>query len=246
MFWLTLISGLIGCADYSMIGIEKRIPEVLVHPLHLDFGHLESGQEQRQKYFTITNTGDENLTVTSPVLISGNDRFSIVGAPDEEFVIPGGEMLQIDVLYVPETFESNGGYIEFQTDDEDVIGPVLELVGLIEKVASVEDVMDDTIVTESEISDIEGCMRITGCRPATSALTGARGPSSPRYPALVLMYQLNQLGWLASRQEGDRVPGDPKTLYPPGVLSRKSHLRCLLKLDAFFRGGPSQSWYWAI
>ena len=129
MFWLTLISGLMGCADYAMIGIEKRIPEVLVHPLHLDFGHLESGQEQQQKYFTITNTGDEDLTVTSPVLISGNERFSLVDAPDEEFLIPGGEMLQIDVLYVPETFESNGGYIEFETDDEDESTVIVTLEG---------------------------------------------------------------------------------------------------------------------
>ena len=119
MIWLILISSFLGCADYSMIGIEKRVPEVLVHPTHLDFGHLESGVAQDQKYFTITNTGDEDLWITSPILISGNDRFDIVGAPQEDFVILGGEMLQIDVSYIPETFESNGGYIEFETDDED-------------------------------------------------------------------------------------------------------------------------------
>ncbi len=125
MFWLTLISSFLGCADYAMIGIEKRQPEILVHPMHLDFGHLQSGAEQGRKYFTITNTGDEDLLITSPVLISGNSRFDIISAPQEDFVILGGEMVQIDVGYAPETFESNGGFIEFETDDEDE--PVLQV-----------------------------------------------------------------------------------------------------------------------
>ena len=129
MIWLTLISSYLGCADYTMIGIEKRQAEVLVHPTHLNFGHLESGAEQGQKYFTITNTGDDDLWVTSPVLISGNNRFDLVGAPEEDFVIPGGEMLQIDVSYIPETYESNGAFIEFQTDDEDESVLIVTLEG---------------------------------------------------------------------------------------------------------------------
>ena len=65
-----LLSVLLGCSDYAMIGVEKRQPEILVYPMHLDFGHLQSGLESDQKYFTITNTGDEDLVIcllyTSP------------------------------------------------------------------------------------------------------------------------------------------------------------------------------------
>ena len=119
MLRLLLLSLLVGCADYAMIGIEKRQPEVLVHPLHLDFGHLDAGLESDQQYFTITNTGDEDLTITSPVLVSGNDRFALIDATEGDIVIPGGEFVQVDVSYVPETFESNGGFVEISTNDDD-------------------------------------------------------------------------------------------------------------------------------
>jgi len=119
MLGLLVTSLLVGCADYAMIGIEKREPEILVHPLHLNFGHLESGVESDQKYFTITNTGDDDLTITSPELISGNDRFALTDPTEGDIIIPGGEMIQIDVSYIPETYESNGGFVEVTTTDED-------------------------------------------------------------------------------------------------------------------------------
>ena len=40
-----LLSAFLGCSDYAMIGVEKREAEILVHPMHLDFGHLQSGFE---------------------------------------------------------------------------------------------------------------------------------------------------------------------------------------------------------
>ena len=97
--------------------------------MHLDFGHLQSGFESDQKYFTITNTGDDDLVITSPVLVSGNDRFSLLQDGEDEIVIPGGEMIQIDVTYTPETYESNGGFVDFQTTDEaeQVISVTLEV-----------------------------------------------------------------------------------------------------------------------
>jgi len=114
-----LLSSLLGCSDYTVIGIKERQSEILVHPLHLDFGHLESGFESEEQYFTITNTGDDDLIITSPVLVSGNDRFSLVQESTGDISIAGGEMIQVDIAYTPETYESNGGFIEFETSDED-------------------------------------------------------------------------------------------------------------------------------
>ena len=119
MLGLLLFAALSGCADYTMVGIEKRQAEILVHPTHIDFGHLESGFESESKYFTVTNTGDEDLIISSPVLVSDEDRFRILGDDDEDIIIPAGEMIQVDVRYVPETFETNEGYIEIVTNDED-------------------------------------------------------------------------------------------------------------------------------
>ena len=119
MLGLLVLNLLFGCADYAMMAIEKREPEILVHPLHLNFGHLESGVESDQKYFTVTNTGDDDLIITSPFLVSGNDRFGIIDSTEDDIVIPGGEFIQVDVSYIPETYESNGAYIEITTSDED-------------------------------------------------------------------------------------------------------------------------------
>ncbi len=132
MLGLALLSAfLMACNDYAMVGIKNRQAEVLVYPTHLNFGHLISGEESEQDYFTITNTGDDDLVITSPVLVSGNDRFTITETFDEEITIPGGQMLIVDIGYTPETFETNGGYVEFQTSDEDegVIQVTLEGYG---------------------------------------------------------------------------------------------------------------------
>ena len=115
MLGLLLSSLFIGCADYTMTGIKKREAEILVYPMHLDFGHLVSGQESEQDYFTITNTGDDDLIVSSPVLVSGNDRFSLASEHSGDTTIPGGGMIIVDITYIPETFESNGGYVEITT-----------------------------------------------------------------------------------------------------------------------------------
>ena len=119
MLGLLLVSLLAGCADYTLAGIEKRVPEVLVHPEHINFGHLISGVESNSDFFSIINTGDEDLVISSPVLVSGNERFSLVDEFPEEVVIPGGELLDVFVGYSPETFEASGGFIEFETSDED-------------------------------------------------------------------------------------------------------------------------------
>ena len=129
MLGLLLLSTISGCADYALMGIEKRQAEILVHPSHINFGHLESGLESEQEYFTITNTGDEDLIISSPVLISGNDRFSLLTEDDDDIVIPAGEIVQFNVTYEPKTFESNGGYIEIISSDDDESSSMVTLEG---------------------------------------------------------------------------------------------------------------------
>ena len=72
---LFLMFGL-ACNDYSVVGIKKQEADILVHPTHLDFGHLASGLESASESFAVINTGDEDLTIFAPELISGNNRFS--------------------------------------------------------------------------------------------------------------------------------------------------------------------------
>lgn len=115
---------LIGCSDYLVAGIEKRQQEILIYPEHIDFGHLISGLETKNNTFQVINTGDEDLTIFAPELVSGNTRFDLQ-TDEEVYVIEPGSLLSFDVSYTPETFESNGAYIEIVSDDEDE--PVLTI-----------------------------------------------------------------------------------------------------------------------
>ena len=116
---LTLLASLMGCQDYTMNGIEKRQPQMLVHPSEIDFGRLDAGTESGHESFVIVNTGDEDLTIFAPDLVSGNVRFEIDEYDQEEYVIPGGELLEVNVYYTPETFETNGAYVYVEGNDEE-------------------------------------------------------------------------------------------------------------------------------
>ena len=69
---LSLLASLLGCQDYTMNGIEKRQPQMLVHPTEIDFGRLDAGTESGHESFVIVNTGDEDLLIFAPDLVSGN------------------------------------------------------------------------------------------------------------------------------------------------------------------------------
>ena len=97
-----LILMLIGCSDSVLMKVQDRKPNILVHPEMINFGNLISGQETGEKYFSIINTGDDDLYVTSPELFDGSTRFEIDQQPDE-ILIASGELVDINVyssLYI--------------------------------------------------------------------------------------------------------------------------------------------------
>jgi hypothetical protein len=113
-----LLALLGGCTDYSITGVEKRVPEIMVHPQHIDFGHLESGHESAAETFLVINTGDEDLAIFAPDLISGSTRYEI-DVDENSYLIPGGELIEFTVTYSPETYETNGAFVEIVSDDPD-------------------------------------------------------------------------------------------------------------------------------
>ena len=116
---------LMGCSDYMVSHVKEREPNILVYPTEIDFGHLVSGEESSAENFTVINTGDADLHVSSPLLISGNDRFT-VGEFEDEYIIPAGELVEFSVGYTPETYESNGALIEILSADPDE--PIVEIL----------------------------------------------------------------------------------------------------------------------
>ena len=116
---LFLLSLLLGCSDISLGKIEQREAEILVHPTHINFGNLVSGLESDQKSFTVINTGDDDLIITSPFLSYGEEKFALNDESEQDIVVAAGELIEFQVTYTPETFEHNFGSIEFLSTDED-------------------------------------------------------------------------------------------------------------------------------
>lgn len=118
LFHISFLALLCGCQDYVMNGVEKRQPQMLVYPQEIDFGRLDAGTQTGHESFVIVNTGDEDLTIFSPELVSGNHRFAIDDSGTETITIAGGELLEVNVYYNPETFETNGAYVSIEGNDE--------------------------------------------------------------------------------------------------------------------------------
>ena len=59
-----LLMGLFACTDYTMNGVKQREPEILVHPIQINFGHLTSGLESGIESFSVINTGDGDLIIS--------------------------------------------------------------------------------------------------------------------------------------------------------------------------------------
>lgn len=119
-----------ACNDHMLTAVEKRQQDILVYPEHINFGNLISGQESSTKYFSIINTGDDDLIIDAPVLVSGNSRFTFYSYEDS-YTIPPGDYTEFSVTYEPKTYESNGGYVEILSNDEDepVVNITLEGYG---------------------------------------------------------------------------------------------------------------------
>ena len=115
---LLLILSLLGCSDHIMSKVVPSDPEIIVHPEHINFGHLIGSVETATKNFTVINAGDGDLRVSAPVLISGNDRYRL-HSTENEYIIPGGELVEFTVEYSPKTYEANGAYIDIHSNDED-------------------------------------------------------------------------------------------------------------------------------
>lgn len=126
---LFLLSLLVGCSDISLGKIELRESEILVYPTHIDFGNLLSGHESDQKSFTVINTGDDDLVITSPFLLSGQENFVVDAEEQEDITISAGELVEFYISYTPETFEHNLDSIQFLSTDEDEPELQVTLVG---------------------------------------------------------------------------------------------------------------------
>ena len=125
---LLLFSLLIGCSDHMVGKVILREPEIIVNPSHINFGHVISGQESETRIFSVINAGDDDLKISSPVLVSGNDRFELQEV-EGEYTIEAGELVEFSIDYEPASFEANGAYVEILSNDESEPSTLVTLEG---------------------------------------------------------------------------------------------------------------------
>jgi len=130
MKWVTFLfaTGLLtGCSDYLVTKVEVREPNILVHPLEIDFNHLVSGEESDSDNITIVNVGDNDLIVDPPFLIDDDGRYTVTESG--EVVLGPGELIDIEISYIPITYETNEAQIEIYSNDEDEPVVVVPIIG---------------------------------------------------------------------------------------------------------------------
>ena len=121
-----LLGVLLGCNDITLTKMQDPQPEIVVMPMLIDFGNIESGQETGVEQLTIVNAGDEVLLLDPLLLIAGNDKFSIDHDAYTDWELQPGEGVQVDVIYEPETYEGNGGLISVVSNDDET--PEIEIL----------------------------------------------------------------------------------------------------------------------
>lgn len=128
--FLALSFTVFGCSDSVLYKVSDAKPEIVVHPEHIDFGNLISGQESGLEEIIIVNAGDADLVLTSPELFDGSDRFGIDDHHEEITIEPQGRYI-VEVDYIPETYEHNGAFVQIVSNDEEsaVIDVTMEGMG---------------------------------------------------------------------------------------------------------------------
>ena len=114
---------LFACNDYVMSKkvveeppIEEGQPEIMVLPAEINYGHLRSGHETGSETISVVNTGDATLIVSNVTIDDGSGFFlSAISDPS----IEPGESAEIDLTYIPETYEERSVNITIFSNDED-------------------------------------------------------------------------------------------------------------------------------
>ena len=107
-------------------------PEIVVMPMLIDFGNIESGQETGVEQLTIVNAGDEVLLLDPLSLIAGNDKFSI-----DHDAYTDMQNLTFKLLEIVETFQApvhDDETRKLREQDFDLINLLYEIVSRSENI----------------------------------------------------------------------------------------------------------------
>ena len=66
---LYILMALLACSDIAIYGKPDE-QNIIAFPEHINFGHLTSGEETALEEFAVINSGQQDLTIQNPVLVS--------------------------------------------------------------------------------------------------------------------------------------------------------------------------------
>ena len=118
MFFALFLLVMTACNDTMLTKVIDSKPEIMVHPTEIFFGHVKSGHETEQDFFSIINVGNATLYV-EPILMDGSTRYNIPDYENEELILQPGEILDVLVDYAPITYEHNGAVVKVISNDEE-------------------------------------------------------------------------------------------------------------------------------
>jgi hypothetical protein len=113
----------IGCSDYNLSVIQEETeppvlsPEIDVTPMQYDFGATDASGYGDQTVVSISNIGNDTLTIDGVSIIDGSSIFSLSTLSVSS--LEPGESTDLVVTYNPNTYETNNGIISILSNDED-------------------------------------------------------------------------------------------------------------------------------
>lgn len=108
---------LFACSDVGMYGVKEFKPDIIVHPLEINFGHLISGKEEANDRVTVLNAGNSDLFLDELIIDDPEGRYTFVYDETNDILEPD-ELMDIEIIYVPETYESNHATLSIISNDD--------------------------------------------------------------------------------------------------------------------------------
>ncbi|MAG24306.1 hypothetical protein CMI47_01890 [Candidatus Pacearchaeota archaeon] len=113
----------VGCSDYNLSLIPEETeppvlaPEIDVTPAEHGFGAIDANGYGDQIIISISNIGNDTLTLDGVSLVNGDSTFTLSALPVSS--LEPWESTDLAVTYNPDTYETNSDIVSILSNDED-------------------------------------------------------------------------------------------------------------------------------